>query len=155
VAIGRDRGNLRRTGPGSEKRAQLIHGHLSHRAIVAIAQVSGFSECRRQIHEDGYVKAIYPDNGAGDPEAVPALRPEPEGTADVTSLTLEVDGETFALRPNEFGGTDYTWLSGPNPGYGFGVSPTRNMSPEAHVKNIRDFLATVDPTTGFIEDDEQ
>ena len=85
--------------------------------------------CARHIHEDGRVKAIYPDNGNGDPEpdpeAVPAVRPETEGDADVPSLTLEVDEEMFALRPGEFGGTDYTWLSGPNPGYGFSVSPTR------------------------------
>jgi hypothetical protein len=110
----------------------------------------------RQIHEDGSVKAIYPDNGDGDrthPGAVPGVRPETQGAADVTSLTLEVDGEMFALRPNESGGTDYTWLSGPNPGYGFGVSPTPNLSPDKHMENIRDFLAIVDPTTGYIEDD--
>ncbi|WP_207922641.1 hypothetical protein [Micromonospora sp. KC606] len=103
------------------------------------------------------MKAIYPDNGDGDreayPGAVPGLRPEPEGAADVTSLTLEVDGEMFALRPNEFGGTDYTRLSGPNPGYGFGVSPTLNLSLDEHMENIRGFLAIVDPTTGYIEDD--
>ncbi|MEV4756319.1 hypothetical protein AB0J86_14560 [Micromonospora sp. NPDC049559] len=102
------------------------------------------------------MKAIYPDNGDGErarSEAVPGLRSETEGAADVTSLTLEVDGEMFALRPNEFGGTDYTWLSGPNPGYGFGVSPTPNLSLDEHMENIRDFLAIVDPTTGYIEDD--
>ncbi|MGW4498901.1 hypothetical protein ACWENR_09820 [Micromonospora sp. NPDC004336] len=103
------------------------------------------------------VKAIYPDNGDGDweahPEAVSGLRTEAEGAADATALTLEVDGEMFALRPNEFGGTDYTWLSGPNPGYGFGVSPTPNLSLDEHMENIRDFLAIVDPTTGYIEDD--
>jgi hypothetical protein len=33
------------------------------------------------------------------------------------------------------------------------VSPTPNLSPEAHMANIRDFLALVDPTTGYIEDD--
>lgn len=113
----------------------------------------------RQTHEDDYVKAIYPDNSDGDradhPEAVPGLHPENEGAADVTSLTLEVDGEIFALRANEFGGTDYTWLSGPNPGYGFGVSPTPNLSLSEHMETIRNFLAIVDPTTGYIEDDEQ
>jgi hypothetical protein len=98
------------------------------------------------------VKAIYPDNGDGDREAVPGVRPAPEGAPDITSLTLEVDGEVFALSPNEFGGTDYTWLSGPNPGYGFGVSPTPNLSVDEHIENIRDFLALVDPTTGHIED---
>jgi len=98
------------------------------------------------------VKAIYPDNGDDDREAVPGLRPETEGPADVT---LEVDGEMFAVRANERGGTDYTWLSGPNPGYGFGVSPTTKPSLDAHTENIRDFLAIVDPITGYIEDDEQ
>jgi hypothetical protein len=103
------------------------------------------------------MKAIYRDNDDGDreahPEAVPGLRPEPEGKANVTPLMLQVDGEVFALRPNEFGGTDYTWLNGPNPGYGFGASPTANLSLDEHMENIRGFLAIVDPTTGYIEDD--
>jgi hypothetical protein len=99
------------------------------------------------------VKAIYPDSGNGDPKAVPGVCPETEGAASVRSLTLGVDGELFALSPNEFGGTDYAWLSGPNPGYGFGVSPTRNLSLDEHMENIRDFLAHVDPATGYIEDD--
>ncbi|MEV0428212.1 hypothetical protein [Micromonospora sp. NPDC050495] len=101
------------------------------------------------------MKAIYPDNGDGDrpadSEAVPGLRADVEGASDVASLTLEVDGEVFACRPNEFGGTDYTWISGPNPGYGFGVSPTPNPSLDDHVENIRGFLGVVDPATGYIE----
>ncbi len=99
------------------------------------------------------MKAIYPDNGDDDrearPEAVPALRPETEGAAGATSLTLEVDGEMFAVRANEFGGTDYTWLSGPNPGYGFGMSPTPNLSLDAHMENIRDFLVHRRPHHGI------
>ncbi|WKU05559.1 hypothetical protein [Micromonospora sp. HUAS LYJ1] len=55
------------------------------------------------------------------------------------------------LRSNGRGGTDYAWVSGPNPGYGFGVSPTTNLS--EHTKNIRDFLDTVDSGTGYIEDE--
>jgi len=107
----------------------------------------------RQTREDSGMKAIYPDDGDGDPEAVPGLRPETDGAAGITSFTLEVDGETFAVRPNDFGGTDYTWLSGPNPGYGFGASPTPNLSLDEHRENIRGFLAIVDPTTGYIESD--
>jgi hypothetical protein len=99
------------------------------------------------------VKAIYPDSGDGDPEAVPGVYPKTEGAAGVGSRTLGVDGELFALSPNEFGGTDYTWLSGPNPGYGFGVSPTPNLSLDEHMEHIRGFLANVDPATGLIEDD--
>ncbi|MBM7085589.1 hypothetical protein [Micromonospora humidisoli] len=103
------------------------------------------------------MKAIYPDDGDGDraadPGAVPGLRPATAGLADPTSRTLEVDGETFVLRANAFGGTDYTWLSGPNPGYGFGVSPTADLSLDEHTTNIRDFLDTVDAGTGYLEDD--
>jgi hypothetical protein len=79
--------------------------------------------------------------------------PESESKPGITSFTLEVDGETFALSPDKFGGTDYTWLSGPNTGYGFSSSPTPNWSLDEHRENIRDFLAQIDPTTGYIEDD--
>jgi hypothetical protein len=80
------------------------------------------------------------------------LRPGTEGAADVPSRTLEVDGEIFVLRPNEFGGTDYTWLNGPDPGYGFGVSPAAEPSLDEHRANIRRFLADIDPTTGHLHD---
>jgi hypothetical protein len=99
------------------------------------------------------VKAIYPDNGDGDPAAVPGVYPGHEGAADAASFTLEVDGEVFAVSPNECGGTHYAWLSGPNPGYGFGGTTAVDLSPDAHVGRIRDFLALVDPATGHIEDD--
>ncbi|MBO4161935.1 MULTISPECIES: hypothetical protein [Micromonospora] len=101
------------------------------------------------------MKAIYSDDGdpAVDPGAVPGLRPVTDGATDATSRTLEVDGETFVLRPNGLGGTDYAWLSGPNPGYGFGVGPTADLSADEHTKNIRDFLDTVDPSTGYLADD--
>jgi hypothetical protein len=99
------------------------------------------------------VKAIYPGEGKGDPEAVPGVQPKPEGEPDVPSFTLEVDGEVFALRPDQQGGTDYTWVSGPNPGYGFSLGPMPNASLDEHRANIRDFLAMIDPATGYIEDD--
>jgi hypothetical protein len=65
---------------------------------------------------------------------------------------LEVDGEVFELRPDEFAGTHYTWSSGPNRGYGFSVSPTADIV-EEHEANIRGFLSMVDPGTGYIEED--
>jgi hypothetical protein len=103
------------------------------------------------------VKEFYPDNGNGDreagPDAVPGVRPRRGGDAEVTAATLEVDGETFAFRPGDSGATHYTWLSGPNPGYGFSVSPTPDLSLDEHRENIRDFLAMIDPATGYIEDD--
>jgi hypothetical protein len=101
------------------------------------------------------MKALYPDDGGEDregrPEALPGLRTGSEDTS--ASLTLDDDGQTFALRSDEFGGTDYTWLNGPNPGYGFGASPTTGLSLDEHVRNIREFLAMIDPATGYIEDE--
>lgn len=97
------------------------------------------------------MEATYPDDGGREarPDAVPGLRPE----TTAASLTLEVDGETFAVRANDHGGTDYEWLSGPNPGYGFGVSPASGLSLDQHAENIRGFLSMVDPATGYIEDE--
>lgn len=85
-----------------------------------------------------------------DPVAVPGVY---RGAGSVPSFTLEVDGELFAIRSDEQGGTDYTWLSGPNQGYGFSEGPTPNQSLETHRESIRNFLAQIDPTTGYIEDD--
>lgn len=84
----------------------------------------------------------------GDGTAVPGIAPE-ENAAPATHL--ECDGEVFALLPDTFGGTQYTWVSGPNPGYGFGVSPTPNDM-EQHRSNIRGFLSMIDPMTGYIEE---
>jgi hypothetical protein len=71
-----------------------------------------------------------------------------------TARPLEVDGEVFSVSVDR-GGTHYEWMSGPNPGYGFTVGPTRArpMSLDEHRALARDFLAQVDPATGYIEDD--
>jgi hypothetical protein len=144
-----------RTFEASSAAAALI-AHRPHIGCSA-PSLSAADAPRRTDQRSSGVKAIYPDNGNGNREAVPAavpgVRPETEDEADVTSRTLEVDGEMFALRPGTFGGTGYTWLSGPNPGYGFSMSPTPNLSLDEHRKMIRDFLAMVDPATGYIEDD--
>lgn len=97
------------------------------------------------------MKAVYP--GDGDPGAVLGVCPETDSEADVTPVRLEVDGEVCALRPDQYGGTDYTWLSGPGPGYGFSLSPTPNVSLDEHRENIREFLADVDPATGYLSED--
>jgi hypothetical protein len=85
----------------------------------------------------------------GDWAAHPGIAPE-EGAAPATQL--ECDGEIFELWPDEFGGTHYTWLSGPNPGYGFSMSPTDDDI-EQHQTNIRSFLSMIDARTGYIEED--
>jgi hypothetical protein len=100
----------------------------------------------------GDMDAIYPHGGDAEPSAVPGVDPDHESEPGPDAITLEVNGEVFALRPDDFSGTDYTWLTGPNKGYGFGASPTANWSMEAHRENIRSFLAQIDPATGYLED---
>ncbi|MFG2533394.1 hypothetical protein [Streptomyces sp. NPDC048516] len=69
--------------------------------------------------------------------------------------TLVVDGEKFDVskRPGKRGTYDFTWLTGPNPGYGFtsAVQPARALSVPELEASARDFLQQVDPTTGYIE----
>ncbi|MFJ7288473.1 hypothetical protein ACIQUC_09160 [Curtobacterium sp. NPDC098951] len=81
-----------------------------------------------------------------------------------THRELEVDGETFTLTVR---GTEYqfTWLTGPNPGYGFGgtlagtgTAEERSaklaefMTDEVATADIRSFLAEIDPATGYLRD---
>lgn len=68
---------------------------------------------------------------------------------------VEVDGEVFDVaaerdRPGQY---HFDWVSGPNSGYGFavGTSDGRTMSSAVIEDAIRDFLAGVDPETGYIE----
>ena len=63
-------------------------------------------------------------------------------------FTLDVNGERFAIRQADDGGTAYDWLSGPNEGYGFGSSGTPDQPVEEHRESIRAFLAMIDPDTG-------
>jgi hypothetical protein len=92
-------------------------------------------------------------DGERDPQAVPGLYRGPEGRPGPVLFTLDVDGEVFAVRQGWGGGTAYDWLSGPNPGYGFGSSAPANRPEPEHEEDIRGFLAQIDPATGFIGDD--
>lgn len=93
--------------------------------------------------------------------AMPGVYRDAEGQPDpdtIRTFDLEVDGEQFAVRvavdpATGYADTGYTWLSGPNRGYGFGIGGPPNPSVEEHKQRIRDFLAMVDATTGYIEDD--
>ena len=103
--------------------------------------------------DDGCVDATYPGGDDVDPLAVPGRYRAVEHESRIPGFTLEVDGERFILRPDGQGGTHYTWSSGKNNDYGFSVGPTPNLSLDAHRENIRSFLAQIDPSTGYIEDD--
>ncbi|WP_350275031.1 hypothetical protein [Kribbella sp. HUAS MG21] len=81
--------------------------------------------------------------------AVPGIAPEPERVG--VARRLHVDGEVFEVWSGG-GGTQYDWVSGPNAGYGFAVSPVAG-SDEEHERNIRGFLSMVDPATGYIAED--
>ncbi|WP_130509533.1 hypothetical protein [Krasilnikovia cinnamomea] len=72
-----------------------------------------------------------------------------------TSTRVDVDGEVFEIvswsdRPGHY---NYNWISGKNPGYGFGGVRSGGVEAtlDEHIINIREFLAGVDPETGFME----
>lgn len=84
-------------------------------------------------------------------------------------ITLVVDGETFRVRVQPDGGCHYSWVSGPNAGYGFSSGPVRvawrtasGLPPAPlplplptishHRRSIREFLAEIDPETGYLAD---
>ncbi|GAA1463556.1 hypothetical protein GCM10009619_42430 [Williamsia maris] len=88
-------------------------------------------------------------------------------TAADGSIALVVDGEAFRVAVAADGGCRYTWVSGPTPGYGFEASAPRvawrsssGLPPAplplplptiAHRRRaIRDFLAEIDPKTGYL-----
>lgn len=92
--------------------------------------------------------------GSGD-AARPGVAPAQPRTGPVT--TVEVDGEVFELTSGpQPGSHHYTWVSGPNDGYGFsqsGGSSRQTLSADEHRESIRGFLAMIDPQTGYIGDD--
>ena len=84
-----------------------------------------------------------------------AFAPAPPDARTFVELgTFSVDGETFAVRrSDDDGSTHYDWVSGPNDGYGFSTfGGTEPLSRERHLVSIRDFLAGIDPATGYLAD---
>ncbi|MGW5639791.1 hypothetical protein [Streptomyces sp. NPDC003832] len=76
-------------------------------------------------------------------------------TSDGQRSLITVDGERFeVVQPSDSPGTYHlTWLSGPDPEYGFGFSthPPVPAGPGELEQAVREFLAQVDPATGHIE----
>jgi hypothetical protein len=89
-------------------------------------------------------------------EPEPGLAPEhtrPRYAEDPISMT--VDGQDFRIRaradrPGEY---DFDWLNGPHD-YGFGINRAGGsaMTPPEMEKAIRDFLAEIDPATGYLRE---
>jgi len=78
----------------------------------------------------------------------------PDARIFVELGTFTVDAETFSVRrSDDDGSTHYDWVSGPNSGYGFSTSGgAQPLSRERHLDRIRDFLAKIDPATGYLAD---
>ena len=70
-------------------------------------------------------------------------------------MRVTIDGEVFAIARRADGTVDHDWLCGPNPGYGFSVSPiVSRPTPDDHLVEIRAFLLEIDPRTGIHRDDK-
>ena len=65
-----------------------------------------------------------------------------------------VDGETFLVTTEKRGEYRFDWTSGPNSDYGFMTSiyPHGEMTDEQIIASIHDFLAEIDPETGYLAD---
>ncbi|WP_210405238.1 hypothetical protein [Williamsia sp. 1138] len=100
---------------------------------------------------------------------VPVDAAAPDDLVPQLPVILTVDGQIFTITERD-GGHDYTWDTGPNPGYGFSESaPMTAQVPEqdatrirptpppsntlSHYRaSIRDFLDAIDPNTGYLEE---
>jgi hypothetical protein len=67
----------------------------------------------------------------------------------------QVDGEDWVVnaREGEPGAYSFSWISGPNEGYGFSSKESDGhiCTEEELIAAIRDFLADIDPTTGYLD----
>lgn len=68
------------------------------------------------------------------------------------TFRLTVDGEEFEVVRINDRSYDYSWLSGPNAGYGFRSTANAPGVDFDHEEAIRNFLAGIDPETGYLED---
>src|SRR6476660_4824500 len=98
---------------------------------MSVLATSTWTTGSRPVHH-GSVGATDRSGDHGDVFAVPGVYPGAEGAPAIASFTMEVDGEIFASRPAEHGGTDYMWLNGPNEGYGFGSSGPLDRPMDEH-----------------------
>jgi hypothetical protein len=68
---------------------------------------------------------------------------------------LAVDGELFDVVADRAVPGQYhlTWATGPHPGYGFTMRTSDGQPLVEHqlLRPIREFLAQVDPQTGYVE----
>ena len=84
-------------------------------------------------------------------EPEPGLMPEHLRPDPGESITLTVDGHDFRVWTPTPGAYHFDWLSGPHE-YGFGLSTSGGaaLSLPEMTEAIRDFLAEIDPATGYL-----
>lgn len=79
-----------------------------------------------------------------------------DDAGEAQSFTVEVDREIFRVRRHagESASYSYEWLTGAHRGYGFtsSLSMGHDQTPEGHLIAIRNFLAAIDPETGYVGD---
>jgi hypothetical protein len=69
----------------------------------------------------------------------------------VKLFRIVVEGEAFDVAEQD-GSIQFSWVSGPDPDYGFSISRSDGKSPtedEAR-SEIRSFLSLIDPGTGHL-----
>ena len=88
-----------------------------------------------------------------DKDAIPGLAPPM--TPGLDPIELVVDGEPFIVtrRPGAAATFDFDWISHPE-SYGFAIGSGPGWKPDRDelISNIRDFLAGIDPETGYLAD---
>ncbi len=72
----------------------------------------------------------------------------------MVTFRVECEGQIFNVSGGISAQYHYTWTSGPHDGYGFSTASNSEtpLTLEDHRRNIREFLAQIDPDTGYIED---
>lgn len=102
----------------------------------------------------GDSKTPPPGDGGG---WAPFVERSPADASVGSDRVLTVAGERFRVRLRPRHGPvyeyDYTWLTGPNHGYGFAVGGPLAQGVEEQRATIRDFLAKIDPVTGYLRED--
>ena len=71
----------------------------------------------------------------------------------VEPFRIVVDGETFDVQ-SEDGSIQFSWVSGPNAKYGFATrrSDGAPLTEEEARAQLRGFLSSIDPATGYVAD---
>lgn len=122
------------------------------------APTQSLESSRRLVHAGGVWSSYRDDDPSHpphDPEQDPTPGVAPQMKPGLDPLELVVNGETFVVsrRPGPAGTFDFDWISHPQ-SYGFALSSYPGWKPDRAelITRIRDFLAEIDPETGYLAD---